>query len=513
MDGAIKIAFIDPIKEYWPTNTPKISNYDNFNMDMGEDRFEWRQTRVADGSVKFTNKFLRGAYDFGGFGAYPFYTATSTTASPLLWVMTKGFASGNFDSPALYYDSPVNSDGVISSDIDALRQPRWYETDISIPEFVQETWQQTSRRRHRHIMDAITNSAPSGKEGVVPWIAIPGYEPLYNENAAFIGNAGIDETRRTLALLRSKDVREAIMFATKSIAGGRGEADKWANFVRADAQVFTPTYDLYEVTRGVDLHPSDNGHPGALMTTLRGALPRERVEIAAEPVDGQPNLGATEIIVTINSIYPYDNGLNGRIVLECSLKPVIQTEIGNLAALANWTAGVSGYVSIWNINSSMWEPLSTVHDYNSQSEGQYFFYTPDASTRREWVLYDGSQTDFDFCNYIVIGPSSCSGSIMLKFTHVAQMPPSGFVSSYDLVQFYHIDLDLLPSYEGEDPIPLGLMSGSSINADFDFNGEETAADASGFVQAWTNGLPAGDYNGDGEVEAIDLTQFMNAIAE
>ena len=69
--------------------------------------------------------------------------------------------------------------------------------------------------------------------------------------------------------------------------------------------------------------------------------------------------------------------------------------------------------------------------------------------------------------------------------------------------------------------PLGMMSSSSssgsvsaggfLPADFNFDGLQNSTDAEMFTDAWTNGERRADYNADGEIDALDLTQFLNAL--
>ncbi len=510
LDGAIKITCYDVIDNHPIYGGAKHSNYGYANMDMGQDTFAFRKT---DSVSDPTSTWYRGNYDFNFQNAYP--QLLTTTTPPLAYGMAMDVSSGDFDAPVLPY-------GDVRPEWLNLRQPRWYEPPdafTGLPRL--ETTNEFYQRTHRHRLDAVLNTPTKAPDGVTPWIDVPNVYTIEedgNEN-------GIDETRRVLALLRSKDIREILVWGNKPVAGNpaRGSVVDWNDLKRADAQVYTPYIKSVELVRGV----ADAWSEQALNTTLRWEDPAE-LKIGSELAGNPSNHQVTEIVVRFNNVRPVELGNNGRLVLECRIDPSNPSEFCTPVEEPCeenvdhkiWREACRGQISIWNEQLGQWDPVETVSD---SADGEYRFYVGDdnawlgsSSTRREWDLgYDAWE---GMCPYLSEQGSCEEGAIAFKFTHLAPELPSGFSSSYDLIMFYHLD---------DVPDSPAMLSGSSsstassqaalasiggfLPADFNFDGLQDSTDAEMFTAAWTNGERRADYNADGEVDALDLTQFLNAL--
>lgn len=547
-EAAMEIACYDVIALEWPApNTPKTSNYDHVRMDMAVDTFAWRKTQIEGtsnaASRPLTKVYRRGAYDRNPFGAFPVVVGASSVPNkpPLMWLMGGDTTNpATFSAPEMYYKttyvpssvperwSHTNNEGNNQS----VLQSRWYEPPVNgVP--VKETWPQASERYFRHLLDSLTNTTGESHLTVVPWIHIPGQVAFDHEVDAMgnpvdvngarlpqftcpeppepcvpppwnpvIKTESIVQTRRTLALLRSKDIREAIMFGNKPVSGA-GSATQWNEFKRADAQVYTPAYVKYYVTRGFDIaQPGQlsEGHPGPLMTTLRTTTTPREVLIQSVMTDEFGSMDVTEMTVFFTNIKPLVLGDTGKLILECAVTPNSLAQTGSFpGGEAAWREAIVGRVEFWNYVENKWRELPTLSDEGTV--GEYGFYVPDSSTRREFdvILPD------TLCDYV--DPATCEGSLLVRLTHIAPKLEDGFTSSYDLVQFYHIDDFTVIG--GGTPIELG--AGVLGGADFNQDGQNTAQDAVGFMAAWSEGSPAGDFNADEEVDVNDLNQFMDAL--
>jgi hypothetical protein len=508
--AAMEIAAEAPIKAAWPGGNVLVSNYDYMTMDMGADTFAHR--RPTKGVHVISNDFWRGGWARNNRGAYPSVVASSATpgVKPLVWQMGEGFNSHDFDAPVLYYYDNGTLAGSAAG-WDDIRLHKWYEP-WSVLDTVEnrllpprETWAEVARRQHRHLLDSILATPTRAAGGVVPWIAIPNAHEIDTVET----KTGIDESRRMLALLRSKDIREAILWSNKPEGPGvRGEAVHWNKFKRAEAQVYTPSYQPYEVTRGLEVYQGQTigGDPRPLMTTLRTTTPANEVLIQSENTGEVGEIDVTEMIVVFDDIQPLVLGLDGRFLLECKVKPnVLSQAAAYPGGEAAWRSAIVGRIELWSQAEQVWHTLWSVND--TGNFGEYAFYVPDSSTRREFQLSNGV-TQFDLCHYVKESLGTCHGHMTIRLTHIAPALASGFTSSYDLVQFYHIDDPVIVPGGG---LGLGLGTGTLGGADFNKDGQNTVLDAVDFTAAWTDGLPAGDFNADRQVDADDVTQFMDAL--
>lgn len=494
MAEAVKIACEGPIKNTWPNAL--VGNYNHWSADMGESTFAFRA--LSANTSEPTNVFRRGTYPINERGAYPYVVATSTTsgAPPLMYDLGINVSRLDFDSPVLYYFDPADFGPTQAGNWIAARHPKWYEPPVA-GNHPTESWAEVLRRSHRHAVDSILNTPSRRPEGVVPWIAFPDVLSVDE----FDTLAGIDEVRRLLALLRSKDIREVALWSNKPVVVGgvaRGDGIVWNLMKRADAQVFTSSYNDYQLVRGSDLAASSGeyGVPTPLMNTLSD-VDRPTVDIESEALDSNSNV--TEFVVWLNDIDPQTLGLNGRLLLECQLVPL---DPGQNFDIDEWREGVVGKISIWRPGSEDWAPLVSVNDVGNK--GDYHFYVPDVSTRREWDIGVPEAPD-PLCEYL----ENCVGPMAIKFTHIAPAASTaGFVSKYDLVQFYHIDdfaqwSSMMAGAPSTDPY---------LAADFNYDGVQDSMDLALFTTAWTSLRRSADYNADGVVDTTDLTQFLAAAA-
>lgn len=321
-----------------------------------------------------------------------------------------------------------------------------------------------------------------------------------------------------LALLRSKDIREVLLFGNKRPPGwqegdplpnpARGELADWNILKRADAQVYAPYIKSVELIRGSG---AGDWSERALNTTVRTDDPA-MLKIAGEDVGDDE---VTEIVVRFHGVKPLELGNAGSLVLECSITPEDWTQIADPEV---WLASARGQVSIWNEMLGQWEAVTTVNDTAS---GEYKYYVEDENspgtglTRREWDLgYEWG----GLCDYLTDqqGDECSEGVLNFKFTQLAPETPSGFRSSYDLIMFYHQD-DLVTPIGGGSFAMSSSSSGATggpgfLPADFNFDGVQDSTDAEMFTAAWSNNDRRADYNADGEIDALDLTQFLGALS-
>lgn len=518
----------EPIKASWPNAEILVSNYQDATADMAVDTFGYREVMdptsvVTSGGqlLSFsqqnspsnlieTDEYYRGFYSLNAWGDFPNYAALSTTGGPpLLFVMSESSNYADFDSPVLYYPklTTESGDGVATIAGNHL-QGRLYEPRDLNGAPVQETVVQSMNRTFRHYLEAILNTPGRAPHGVAPWIAFPGIGAVDTNNTL----VGIDEIRRQLALFRSKDIREVILWGNKQGAQTRGTPSAWNAVKRADDQVYSPYIKSVELVRG---GATVDWSEQALNTTLRTDDPAE-LKVGGDYAGSPSNFEVTEIVVRFHGIKPMELGNAGRLVLECSIIPEDWTQMSDPTA---WLDSARGQIAVWNEVLGQWDPMTTVYD---TAPGEYRFYVEDLNspgrglTRREWDIgYDSG----GLCNYLTDqqGDECSEGVLNFKFTHLAPETSSGFRSSYDLIMFYHQDDLIIPIGGGE---PLGMMASSSstggvggfLTADFNFDGVQDSVDAEMFAEAWTNGERRADYNADGEVDSLDLTQFLGALS-
>lgn len=516
----------DPIKTSWPNAEVLVSNYEDATADMAVDTFGYRAamdpSTVTDSMGQLldfwlqddpdnlieTDEFYRGFYSLNSWGDFPNYAALSTTGGPpLLFTMGEGKNFGDFDSPVLYYPASTSTGGPNVSDIATYHlQGRLYEPRDSNGDPVLETVGQAMQRTFRHDLESILNTPGRAENGVAPWIEFPSLHVTDSNNTP----TGIDEVRRRLALFRSKDIREVLLWGNKH-AGGRGTPADWNAVMRADVQVYTPYIKSVELVRGSG---AGDWSEQALNTTLRTDDPAV-LKIAGEYAGSPSHHHVTEIVVRFHGVKPQELGDVGRLVLECAVSPEDWTEVADPSA---WLASARGQISIWNEDLGQWDPLDPVNDSGT---GEYRYHVEDQASpgmglaRREWDIgYESG----GLCSYLTDqqGDPCAEGVLNFKFTQLALETPSGFWSSYDLIMFYHVDDVMSQLGAGE---PLGMMSSSSdsasvygfLPADFNFDGVQDSTDAALFTTAWSNGERRADYNADGEVDALDLTQFLAAL--
>jgi hypothetical protein len=487
LNAAFKRCVQDVIKASWPNAEVLVSNYDYANADMAVDAFGYRKVTnpAAQSLSQFqqisqridTTAFRRGFYSLDARGAYPRYSAVSTTGgTPLMFQMSGGVNVLDFDAPVLYYpdgQSPANN--MVSH-----LQGRMYEPRNTNNSPVTETISQAAERTHRHNLESIINTTTRAVHGVTPWIEFPGVHWIDTSGTL----NGIDQTRRQLALFRSKDIREVVLWANKVGAGARGTPSAWNAVKRADEQVYSPWIKSVELVRGVN---AGTWSEQALNTTLRTTIPTV-LTVEGEYAGSPSHHHVTDIVVRVHGVKPLELGVRGRLVLECVVSPNALSEVSNPSA---WLASSRGQVSIWNADLEQWEPVASVND-SGTGEYRYHVEDPDSPgrglSRREWEV---GHEPGGMCSYLTNqqGDPCAEGALSFKFTQLALETPSGFRSSYDLVMFYHIDgFATLPG----DPLSLS-MSQSSANAtgflpaDFNFDGVQDATDATLFASAWTNG--------------------------
>lgn len=315
-----------------------------------------------------------------------------------------------------------------------------------------------------------------------------------------------------LALLRSKDIHEVLLWSNKP-TGGRGDADAWNILKRADDQVYTPYIKSAELLRGT----ADSAYTwteDAINTTLTTDVVSDQLVIVSEYAGSPSHHHVTEIVVTFEDVKPLSLGNNGRLVLECAVDPVNATQ-----GYSGWRAAVTGYVSMWNYQLEQWDPIIMIMD---SGFGAYKFFVDNplivgaTSTRREFDLgyanWDGLcpyLSDQDYCE---------SGSLKFKFVHLAPELDAGFNSRYDLIQFYHTDdvfgygLSMSPGSESMNSSLEASGPSGFLVADFNYDGFQDSMDAELFTAAWSDGERRADYNADGEIDTLDLTQFLAALS-
>lgn len=512
----------DPIKSSWPNAEILVSNYEDTTADMAVDTFGYRAvmdpSTVTDSMGQLlsfsqqnnpanlieTDEYYRGFYSLNSWGDFPNYAALSTTGGPpLLFVMSATSNFADFDAPVLYYPKPStqSGDNVIAIANYHL-QGRLYEPRDGNGDPVQETVVQAMNRTFRHNLETILNTSGRAAQGVAPWISFPGIGAIDTNDTP----VGIDEIRRQLALFRSKDLREVVLWGNKQGPGQRGIPSEWNAVMRADEQVYTPSYRDYQVLVGTDGTYPNPGDPLPIMNTLRSADP-ETVDIAADAIG---IFEGTQIVVWVDDLYPHTLGHDGRLVLECQAKFSDSAD--------QEYASVIGMIEIWNEVLQQWEPFAAAQDISS---GTYEFFTPDLTTRREWDLSGApgwSSASDAMCDYLS-DFTTCEGMMGFRFTHLNFNPStSGFVSRYDLVQFYHLDQPAevsSSSLSSESSSSRSMQSEAGASspspADFNFDGVQDATDATLFTAAWTNGERRADYNANGEIDTLDLTQFLAAL--
>lgn len=517
----------DPIKSSWPNAEILVSNYEDTTADMAVDTFGYRAvmdpSTVTDSMGQLrsfsqqnnpnhlieTDEYYRGFYSLNSWGDFPNYAALSTTGGPpLLFVMSAASNFADFDAPVLYYPkSTIEGGNTVTLFAPNHLQGRLYEPRDGNGDPVVETVVQAMNRTFRHNLETVLNTPGRAAHGVAPWIAFPGLGVIDTNDTP----TGIDEIRRQLALFRSKDLREVLLWGNKSGVGQRGIPSAWNAVMRADAQVYAPYIKSVELVRGTG---AGAWSEQALNTTLRTDNPAV-LKIAGEYAGSPSHHHVTEIVVRVHGVKPQELGDVGRLVLECAVSPEDWTEVADPSA---WLASARGQISIWNEDLGQWDPLDPVNDSGT---GEYRYHVEDQASpgmglaRREWDIgYESG----GLCSYLTDqqGDPCTEGVLNFKFTQLALETPSGFWSSYDLIMFYHVDDVTSQLGAGE---PLGLMSSSSdsasvdgfLPADFNFDGVQDSTDAALFTTAWSHGERRADYNADGEVDALDLTQFLAAL--
>lgn len=550
-------AMSDSPTDRWYGHHVRVGNYGYNNMDMQPDTFGWRLIRhpeyqnspLQEEKYLFTNQWFRGEMDRNRqHGAMPRWVYSSGTVNnehPLVghWLLGGGQHTGDVDSPYLY-DFETNS--TFSQEDWYHNQANWYRPwgndvplmSVSTNEMVlpspAETLWEASRRNHRHILESIINTPGGHPDNVVPWI-------LMTDTPGRLSPVTPLATRDQLALLRSKDIKEILVWGNggpqtlhpDSTPGnpvyiperdGVGNPESWLAFKRAYEHVYDPQLVYYYTWTGDELNaPYED--PSKLHFTLRVDGEDYTVDQRSEQWIGDPEFGQTELLVKFEGfarescdpccpVDPFEDPVPGcpdanepidptcwtglTLVLEGSVRPWDWSDDLLTTYFLNSTRV---HVLMWDWCDEEW------YDMDLSSElmvGVGFgIGAPDGSFRRQFrIAPESGHGAMRFIN--------AEGAVLLRLLTVAPYGDYGYKSKWDLVQLYRYDREAI---SGIQESTSGGNLVTALGGDFDLDGTTSVEDAAQFISAWVNGSPRGDFNGDLTLDEQDIEQYMATFEE
>lgn len=468
VDAVMNKCLYQAIRTTWPADPPLISNWEECVADGRPDTFGWYPSNAPGvywpGPTTHHHEYkavrgmirpdLTGAQHYEGDLVEP-------NGDRSIWLFRKRTTSADFSAPLLYpftpFHSPVN----------------YYLPPGTMPPSAQQEILDASFRNQRHDLEAVLNTPASGGPGkVTPWMIFPG-EAYWTNKPGYTHTITDEQVRRQLALLRHKDIREAVVWWAF-------EPRSYADFKNLYDQVYTPNLSAFSVAEGCQI----NGN--VTLDTLHFTL---RNHPATDPTDETIRVAASgtcdDYAATLQTTFVnLDPHLGDRLKLnlECKVS----------------RANLSGRVYVRTDSDDVWTAIE-IGDYSSDPY-LFGFFAPAHDdgwyeTRRTFTIPASLIKDDALHIRVVIVDVP------------GREPPDPFSAAFDLVQVYWSEGATGPSLtSGLTSSPAGRPQGADLTHD----GVVDIRDLLRFNDYYARAVPAADFNDDGVIDTADVADFAAA---
>ncbi len=471
-DAVMKHCAYDVIAAKWPN--AKFGNYDDGNCDGQADRVQRMQNPPPDLGGVATDQFFRLNMHKGWGGAQ---WATDTG----IWFGLPTRTSGTTDSPVLYKLKPGNWTGY------GAYHPGIRQDNLWRPGFPQESLSESSLRINRHTVESTLNSQPvTGVGRQAPWIGMVGVAANGQTQENYVG---AEEARGTLAMLRAKNITEALYFTDwfrqSGPEGWQNTTTAWDQTREHARRVYAGRILTYARTMKTVFNPPPID-PLRLEFTLRevGNPLRER-EVEMESICTAPPVGGsgdsqcfTALVVDVewrDALYAYEGVNLFDLNIECSVN---QPNVTGQVYI--WSPGLAAYTLFGTTSCGTIDPIPFV----SPLSGADSRYRARVNLGPVAGPSDGIFVDAD--------------NVLKSRLKIVWTSTASFRSYVDLVQL----------------IPLGFGGcGSSqmlSSADVNFDGTVDQSDLALFVEDWIAETEAADIDMNSSVTAEDLDSYVEA---
>jgi hypothetical protein len=431
------------------------SNYEDANTDGQPDRFGWFAGGPADPNDPnhlrtAINECLRGQTDRWVHGADYDWLYPGTTHERM-WLTTPGVASGGMSAPFLY---PYHQDYHAAAD-----RPNFYMPDhrTILPA-------EANLYNNRRWIESVLNSSSTLEDPprLAPWMPAPEQPFMVPSEYTY----SMEEFRQSLAMLRAKNTREVLLWWEPS---DEYPQQTWGALAQTLDMVYRPKLNSYSLLTGSLV---TDGLPPTALDRLQYTL-RYPTDSRGEKLVFQQAPIAISNTVAVQ--FNFDD-----VLLQGGFY-YLNLELGVT------DNSVKGDVFVWDFGS----PGGWVHQNIAEFGSSFAFYTD--KTPPENVWYD---TRLSFPVLIIGDGSQPISHARIK---IVLQPTSNapFKAAFDLVQ-------LVGMAQG------GFTDGVQ-GADYDYSRSVTVTDFIAFLQDWSAGAPAADFNGDGVIDASDVAAYQNAV--
>lgn len=321
---------------------------------------------------------------------------------------------------------------------------------------------------HRRTIEGILNSGiagdPSNDPGAItPWLMALGayrWEPESNARCHPVTREFLVDQ---LAMLRAKRLSELLVWWDANVS-----PNVWPDFKAAMEADFKPK--IYWVSAGLGT-PTTGMELDRLRYTLR---PEDQSDVPETIEMESAAVGESDVVEIIASFIDAVGVGNLRFNLECAVTdPDVRGRVYVFNGLSNWIE----------------VPIT-----DFETEPGFGFFAPIDPSNMGGVWYRTRRTIVNVPNNLSFG-----NQVVIKVAlhrPRTQLTPVPFNAAFDLLQ-------LVGTHKY-----ITVADGDSQGADFDYSGSVTPTDMAAYFSAWQNQSPAADSNGDGVIDATDLTLFI-----
>lgn len=508
-DAVYQNCFYDVVHDRWPN--AKCLNYSDARLDGADGPTGWfmdwnnptQHDTWNDPSLHDTRSpkqlLPRGEIEAFWTGSLMYGTAAGR------YQMIRRWTSGEKDSPVLYLMDPSNHEGWWSGGV-GHKQKNLYMPPVAtgcgnapnVPGQPCETLFESTMRVTRHAAESCINSYPalpgdaetSGHEDrLTPWLQL-GYSVPCNGTPQPGGTIAHDQARDLLAMLRAKNIREAIYWFgfNPEMSPQEDEAAGLAWFVTGTViqRVYaTEIVDWTALQGNIVIQPSDPPDSSCLEFTLLNSAGNPR-EIMVQGT-GAPGKIQSQLEVRVKVPDAQNAPENYRQM------PLII----NIESKAN-ALGHKGWVYAMNFFTGQYDMVlqtdgRTAYEYAWSGDGKSSRITCTISNAWQYVNTSTGSPD--------------DGMMKLK---LAAKGPASRVD-YDLVQVIPYGNLFECSVQG--------VSGPSTSeiavpqSDVNFDQLVAVDDLVEFLEIWSEAMPVADANLDGEVDAEDIVEYLLKFEE
>jgi len=478
----------------------KAGNYNEMNLDGQLDLTGWFMNRnpIVQGEREPAQVFPRTLIHRQPWGGQMTLVGTSGSgAPPLRWHADASIARGDVDSPELYqttqeqclgwwnpnmYNPPQQYRGWGFTQV-CHQQPDLYLPDApthSGPGIDQVDPFPTTMRLARHAAESIINSFGGGREyRLTPWLQMAKTEYKTRRTGPDswdLHEVSEDELRALLAMLRAKNIREALFWTSWQPTDGLPPGVTPAKITQTSGAIqsaYAASVLTFARTHGVVPAGSPPDDVAMLAFTLRDISGQSRTLNIESAPTGESAITELQVAFLFDTL-----GVNGYASTDYKYEFVVECAVNQ--------PGTKGRVEVWdfagNAGQGAWVPVNT-----TEGDGQYNFHTPDFTSRRTFTL--GSSNVREFVR---------NRKMHVKYVHLNG--PGTLVSKYDLTQ-------VLPVRVASDT---GEESAAAIESDANYDEVVDESDLLFYLSNWAEGAAGADSNMDEQVDDEDLLRFLNA---